>query len=269
MSIPPVGILQGRLTASNGRGIQFFPFEDWEKEFAEASKIGFSAIELLVKSDSYKENPLWTDAGVDRINELKAENNIKTLSVHGFYSKDESYPGVISKLIVNGGRVGAGTVLISFFKENILHDEGDKEFARKQLMGPLRVAAERGIVLGVEAEVVAEELGEFLDSFGSENIKSYYDIGNMVSMGVDVVEEVKFFGKRICGTHVKDRKLHGESVPIGEGDTDFSAVFTALKEVGYGGAFIMQGARSEAIDDIELNRRYFEYVRELLKKTYL
>jgi len=31
----------------------------------------------------------------------------------------------------------------------------------------------------------------------------------------------------------------------------------------------MQGARSEAIDDIELNRRYFEYVRELLKKTYL
>ena len=27
------GIMQGRLTEPRGRGIQFFPFENWEREF--------------------------------------------------------------------------------------------------------------------------------------------------------------------------------------------------------------------------------------------
>ena len=33
------GIMQGRLTPSQGKGIQFFPFDHWEKEF-ELGEIG-------------------------------------------------------------------------------------------------------------------------------------------------------------------------------------------------------------------------------------
>jgi len=266
--IPPVGVLQGRLTPSNGRGIQFFPFENWEKEFELASGVGFNVIELLVKRDSYEKNPLWSDEGTGKISELKEEHKIETPSVHGFYDKTGKYPDVIIKIIENASRVGAKTVLISFFKENILHGEDDKKLARKQLEIPLQVAAEHGVNLGVETEMPAKDLGEFLDSFGSENIKVYYDIGNMVSMGVNVVEEIKFLGERICGVHVKDRKLHGESMPIGEGDADFPAIFAALKDVNYRGAFVLQGARSDGVDDVELNLRYFKYVRDLLEQVY-
>lgn len=266
--IPSIGVLQGRLTPSNGRGIQFFPFENWEKEFELASGVGFNVIELLVKKDSYEKNPLWSDEGIGKINKLKEEHNIETPSVHGFYDKTGEYPDVIIKIIENASRVGAKTVLISFFDERALHNEDDKALARAQLEEPLRIAAEFDVNLGVETEMPAEELGEFLDSFGSNNIKVYYDIGNMVSMGVDVVHEIKFFGKRICGVHVKDRKLHGESMLIGEGDADFPAIFAALKDVNYRGAFVLQGARSDGVDDVELNRKYFDYVKGLLKKAY-
>ena len=68
--IPKIGILQGRLTASNGRGIQFFPTENWENEFELAKKIGFECMELLVKKDSYDKNPLWSRGGVEKTKRL-------------------------------------------------------------------------------------------------------------------------------------------------------------------------------------------------------
>ena len=38
------GIMQGRLTSSEGRGIQFFPFENWQKEFFTAQEITLNEI---------------------------------------------------------------------------------------------------------------------------------------------------------------------------------------------------------------------------------
>ena len=39
-----IGIMQGRLTEPNGRGIQFFPFDNWRPEFEAAKEIGLDEI---------------------------------------------------------------------------------------------------------------------------------------------------------------------------------------------------------------------------------
>ena len=39
------GIMQGRLTPSQGKGIQFFPFDHWEKEFELGAMIGINEVE--------------------------------------------------------------------------------------------------------------------------------------------------------------------------------------------------------------------------------
>ncbi len=57
------GIMQGRLTPSNGRGIQFFPFENWENEFYVARDIGLDEIEFIFDYPNYTQNPLWTSTG--------------------------------------------------------------------------------------------------------------------------------------------------------------------------------------------------------------
>lgn len=57
------GIMQGRLTKPKGRGIQFFPFENWENEFWIAKEIGLNEIEWIFDFDNFKENPLWTSEG--------------------------------------------------------------------------------------------------------------------------------------------------------------------------------------------------------------
>ena len=45
------GIMQGRLTPSNGRGIQFFPFDNWQQEFITGSSIGLNEIEWIFDYD--------------------------------------------------------------------------------------------------------------------------------------------------------------------------------------------------------------------------
>ena len=112
MSLPKIGILQGRLTASKDGSIQFFPFDNWEKEFEIASMVGFDCIELLVKRDSYERNPLWSAFDVGRITRLSKKFNISIPSVHGFYIKSPEYTDLLIELIKQSAEVGAKKVKV-------------------------------------------------------------------------------------------------------------------------------------------------------------
>jgi len=261
-----IGILQGRLTPSNGRGIQFFPDENWQNEFETAKKIGFDCIELLVKKENLEGNPLFSEKGRKEISRLKDTYKIETPSVHGFYSKESDYKGIMVELVKNAQEVGAKTILVSFFKDSTLKTDADKKLAREQLAQAIKVAEAIGSRIAIEAEMLAPELKDLIKSFNSGAVGAYYDIGNMVSMNANVIDEIKFLGPLLFGVHIKDRtKNAGGTVPIGTGDGNFLSTLKALKESGYNGPLILQGARSETVDDINLNTKYFEYIKNILK----
>ena len=75
------GIMQGRLTPSNGNGIQFFPFGNWEKEFEECLRLKLDEIEWIFDYDMYEENPLWSINGVYHIKQVMNATGIKVRSV--------------------------------------------------------------------------------------------------------------------------------------------------------------------------------------------
>ncbi|MFH1956136.1 MAG: sugar phosphate isomerase/epimerase family protein [Patescibacteria group bacterium] len=267
--IPFIGILQGRLTASKGRGIQFFPVENWRNEFKIAKEIGFDCMELLVQKDSLKNNPLWFNKGAEEIQELSDIYKIKIISVHGFYEKQSSYRKKLIHLVKQTALIGAKTILIPFFNENILLKKNDKDIARKQLSFALPLCKNLGIKLGIETEMAAEELLDFINSFKHPNIGSYYDIGNMASMNADVVSEIRLLGKLIYGVHVKDRRANdGITVALGEGCANFKSAFNALKQVGYNGPLIIHAARNSKINEISLNKQYFYFTRQTLRRVW-
>ena len=259
-----IGILQGRLTASNGRGIQFFPTENWRQEFMLAKNIGFDCIEWLIEKEDPNDNPIFLASAMREIQDLQTKTGVSIPSVHGFYRKDEHYPDEAVTLIEKTREVGANLILISFFKDNILATLEDKKLAVEQLRKAVAKAEQLGVRIGIETELAAREVLEFVAMFKSDAVGVYYDIGNMVSMGVDVVSEIRQIGPLIYGVHIKDRKRGGKTIPFGEGDSDFPAIFAVLKEIGYQGAYIFQGARSEGVDDVILNTRYYDYVKNLL-----
>ena len=67
------------------------------------------------------------------------------------------------------------------------------------------------------------------------------DTGHLIRAGDDPVEAVRKFGPRLHGLHFKDvSKDSTHDCIVGRGRTDMAAFFTALKEVGFAGAFSLE-----------------------------
>jgi len=75
------GIMQGRLTPSKGRGIQFFPFDHWQEEFRIGKELGIREIEWIFDYEQYEQNPLWTPEGVEQIRRICSETGVRIRSV--------------------------------------------------------------------------------------------------------------------------------------------------------------------------------------------
>lgn len=80
------------------------------------------------------------------------------------------------------------------------------------------------------------EMRNFIDSFGSDIVGSYFDVGNVLLTGYPD-QWIKILGKRIKRVHIKDYKISCGTaegfVDLFEGDVDFEAVTKALAEIGY------------------------------------
>ena len=92
-----------------------------------------------------------------------------------------------------------------------------------------------------------------------------YDIGNSASLGFNPSEEFKFFGDRVLNVHVKDRVRNGTTVPLGHGSADFSTVYSLLKSHGYDGNYILQTARANDDQHLEVLLEYKKFVRNGFK----
>jgi hexulose-6-phosphate isomerase len=82
------------------------------------------------------------------------------------------------------------------------------------------------------------EMRDFIDSFGSDKVRAYFDVGNVLLTGYPD-DWVRILAKRIKRVHIKDFKTSIGTVEgfvdLLEGDVDFEAVKKALAEVGYDG----------------------------------
>ena len=87
------------------------------------------------------------------------------------------------------------------------------------------------------------EMRRYIDEFESPWVGSYFDVGNIVNYGWPE-HWIRTLGSRIGKLDIKEfsRKIANEKgkgagfgVEIGEGDCDWPAVLTALKEIGYSG----------------------------------
>ena len=82
------------------------------------------------------------------------------------------------------------------------------------------------------------EMRDFIDSFKSEMVGAYFDVGNVLLTGYPD-QWIRILGKRIKRVHVKDFKCSVGTaegfVNLLEGDVDFEAVKKALADIGYDG----------------------------------
>ena len=112
----------------------------------------------------------------------------------------------------------------------------------------LPLAEELRIIIAVEEVwnkflLSPMEFAQYVDSFQSPWLRAYFDVGNVVLYGYPQ-DWIRTLGSRIVKLHIKDfsfrrnsisKKTVAEWVSLGEGDIDWPAVYSALKDIGYKG----------------------------------
>ncbi len=252
-----IGIMQGRLTQPKGRGIQFFPFDNWREEFYSAQKLGLDEIEFIFDYDHYQENPLWTDEGIVQIKNHMDKTGIKVQSVcfdyfmrRPFYKAEaeerdfikEENTQIIKKVLSGMKKLGITLLEIPLVDASSLQNGHEKESFREWLAYIINHTDEK-IYFALETDLNPEDFLEYLESFHHSRVGANYDSGNSSGIGYNAYVEVTTLKNYIFNIHIKDRIYHGTTVSLGTGSADFDMLFTGLKEIHYNHSFILQAAR--------------------------
>jgi L-ribulose-5-phosphate 3-epimerase len=262
-----VGFMQGRLCDRIDGKIQAFPWRDWELEFPRAQELGLTLMEWTLDQERLYENPLMTGEGQARIRELSLRHGVRLLSLTGdcfmqapFYKVQGVDREVLLKdlraILDASQQVGIRYVLMPLVDNGSLQTV-EQEAALIEGILPLRqYLIDVGMKIVFESDFGPERLAAFIDCLPRDAFGINYDIGNSAALGFSPTEEIGSYGHRIDNVHVKDRKLYGTTVPLGNGNADFPAVFRALREAEYSGHFILQTARAEDNDHAGALARY-------------
>ena len=273
---PSIGIIQGRLTSSRGRGIQFFPFDEWEEEFKKTAEVGLNEIEFIFDLERYVENPLWSQEGITRIENQISKTKVIVKSVcadffmrfppnNRYFTENAYFWLLLKRLTQNVGQIGAKVVEVPLLADSSLNTAEKRTDFIDFLNLCLPMARNRGITIAIETDLPPKDL-LFLALVFNGEVRLVYDIGNSASLGYSPTEEIEMLGEHIISVHVKDRTLGGGTVPLGTGAVDFDEVFSMLAKKKYQGSFILQATRGEDGKEIETVAEQITFLRKHLEK---
>lgn len=268
--------MQGRLSNPIDNKIQSFPTASWRDEFKESALCNFACIEWVF--DSYNKNPILDDSLLSEIKSLSIKHNVKVNSVCADYfmekkifneasSEIEKNLNVLKKLIKNCNKIGISIIEIPLVDSSSLSNIENERELIKNLNKILPIANDNNIHLVLETDMRPQHFREFLDMFDSE-VFANYDTGNSASLQYDVVEELTVLSDKIKNIHIKDRMLHGKTVPLGTGDTKFDLFFANLKKIDYKGDLIIQGAREPEFTPKQTCNKYYKFVKQYVDKYF-
>jgi hexulose-6-phosphate isomerase len=249
--VNPIGIMQGRLSVPAPDGArQLFPSATWRQEFGLAAQSGFDCLEWLVTADRLSDNPICTASGVAEIAAQCAATGVTVPSlcadcfiarpfVHVDQAARRDSIAILEGLIEQSAQAGIAVVLIPLLDAGEIRDAADARVLRDSLHRPMSLASASGVRLAIESDMPGPAYRELVASLGA-GACAYYDAGNAAARGYDIVADLRVLGPALAGVHIKDRRRSGPSVPLGEGDVDFDALFAGVAGVGYVGALVLE-----------------------------
>ncbi len=107
------------------------------------------------------------------------------------------------------------------------------------------------------------EFAQYIDQFGTPWVRAYFDVGNVQLYGYPA-DWIRTLGYRIVKLHIKDfsfrhevgsDKTVAEWKPLLEGDIDWKAVYSALKEIGFHGTATVELPGGDEAYLKEVNKR--------------
>lgn len=266
-----IGFMQGRLSEPVDGKIQAFPWRQWRQEFPLARELGFGLMEWTLDQERLYENPLLTAAGQQEIRDLCSGHRLRVHSLTGdcfmqapfFKTRGAQRAALLEDLnniLQACAAVGIRQVVFPLVDNGSIENETQAEDMRAGLLPLTGLLQALRLQIVFESDFPPVRLAHFIASFPADVFGINYDIGNSAALGHDPAEELAAFGTRVLNVHVKDRVRGGTTVPLGEGNADFAAVFRLLARLRYPGMYILQTARAADGDHAAALARYRDMV---------
>lgn len=232
-----------------------------EKQFEAYKEAGFDGIEIRISEES-PVSSLPTSRGILRVENIeedarKISSIVKSvgIEVHSIMGgllwkypltspeKNVREKGikVLEKGIKAASILGASALLVvpGVVTENVSYIEA-LERSKESLSRVVKLAEEMNVILAIENVgnrflLSPLEMRDFVDSFNSDYVKAYFDVGNVLILRQGYPQDwIRILGKRIVKVHVKDYSERLRSVVhLFQGNINWIEVIKALKEIGY------------------------------------
>lgn len=266
-----VGIMHGRLTPRGSGSFQCFPADSWRKEFSHARDAGLACIEWIYEVPNEARNPLGSAEGIAEMKALSAQTGVGVRSVCADYFMTDQLLDSDGKpiarnleklraLLSRAAELGVTYIVLPFVDPSTLGTKARIAGATallRQLGGEGQAA---GVELHLETDLPPADFATLLAAIASPWVKANFDIGNSASLGYDPAVELPALAPYLGSVHVKDRVLGGSTVPLGTGNARFETVFRELHRAGFDRWYILQAARGNDGEEVELARRNREFV---------
>ncbi len=234
--------------------------------FAVAREIGLDGVQVSLgteKDDMHLRRSEVQQAYRDQARETGvavASLAIGELNNIPYKSDPRTIPWVRDSVDV-AAALGCKVVLLAFFYRGDLKGDaaGTDEVVRR-LREVAPQAERRGVILGLESWLSAEEHMAILDRVGSPAVQVYYDVANSEKMGYDIYRELRWLGRKgvICELHAKEN-----GALLGQGKVDFRRVREALDDIGFTGWMQIEGALPEGAPLVPSYRANLKFLRTL------
>ena len=227
-------------------------------------KLGLAGVEPMIGAPDC-EYLSWTDAQVGQFLQHVGQVRVTVPSVAlGAFNEDDSLvdpagaqraQDLILRSLKFTHAVGAAVMLLcTYFRSH--PDTPQKKDALVAVLKKVAPAArELGVTIALESPLPADELAQIVRAASSETIGVYYDVGNSIYLGFDVLADIRALGPLIRAMHLKDTAAMLGDSHLGKGRLDLPGTMQALKEIRYDGWLMLEtpsGNESALRQDIQI-----------------
>lgn len=274
-----LGFMQGRLSPQVSGKIQAFPAAHWRGEFPAAQKLGLHCMEWTLDHEGLKDNPLMTPAGRTEIRMLCAAHGVSIPSLTGdcfmqapFWKVEDPAERALlldelDSILHACSAMQIGIVVVPLVDNGSVATMDQEKALREHLTGRAAALRDLSVKIAFETDLPPEEVASWIAGYPEDVFGVNYDTGNSASLGFEPETEWELYGRRILNVHIKDRAVGGTTVPLGEGDCDFTGCFRAVKRRNYTGSMILQTARAADGGHVEALARYRDFVETAWKSA--
>ncbi|WP_431291610.1 sugar phosphate isomerase/epimerase family protein [Pedobacter sp. P26] len=181
---------------------------------------------------------------LDKAKELNLE--FCSLAMTGFYAQSFAKRPTYQKMIQDClDTAKAMNIKVVFLPLGIQGDLVKNPELREPIVERLKIAgkmaAEAGVIIGVETSLDAKGELQLLKDIGSKNVKSYFNFSNAIKNGRDLLEELRILGKKnIVQIHASNE----DGVWLqNDPKIDLNKVKETLDDMGWSGWLVVERSR--------------------------